>query len=274
MRKLTLMVAALSILALAMAGAALAQDAGLVGLRQPVAVTIRQAVPVSVTLTIPQIDGSALTSTVPLTVGIDLQVTLDGQGVTSVNARAGEPAKVAVKPTPDVSDEQTKAKTIWDLPHLGGILADPVDIGGFQVQPTISLFDFAQVKEWDADNQSFYGQKEMNRATILGFVQTIITNTSQQDLYLSARDSAVVVGTEQADLSDMQSIDGTFFNKTLLPGVTRWGVVPFVLKITKLSDLSNQTEARIQMRGPIKEDGYPLVDGAKYKATITLESLP
>lgn len=85
----TVTLAAIAVLALVLSAGALAQDGLLSSLVQPQVVNIEQQVPVDVTLALPQQDGTVVTTTVPLTVGIALQVKIDGAGVVSV--LAGEP---------------------------------------------------------------------------------------------------------------------------------------------------------------------------------------
>ena len=78
--------ATIAVLALVLSAGALAQDGLLVGLVQPQVVNIEQQVPVAVTLVLPMEDGTVVTTTAPITVGIALQVKIDGTGVTSVVA--------------------------------------------------------------------------------------------------------------------------------------------------------------------------------------------
>lgn len=255
-------------LALLLAGLAVAQSGALAGLAQPVIVTVDQLVPVEVTLAIPQDDGSVLDVTAPLTVGVSLQIKIDGNHVIAVEPAAeAEPAEVAVATaTPAVED----AETIWDLPHMRGGLSEPLDIGGFLVSPEIGLFDFDQVKSFDIENARFYDRNELKGATTFGLLYLTMTNTTDVDLALTASDGVIVVGSEQADLSDFQFLGDNIFGDALLPGVTRDGTFVFVLTDTMLADIADGTEARLQLKGPIK-DGYTWIDDSKYQATITLE---
>ena len=68
-------------LALVLGATALGQGGQLAGLVQPQVVSIEQLVPVDVTLAVPLDDGSVVTATAPITVGISLQVKIDGAGV-------------------------------------------------------------------------------------------------------------------------------------------------------------------------------------------------
>lgn len=76
------------LLAIALAGAGLAQTGSLAGLVQPLVINVDQQVPVQVTLALPLDDGTVVTATAPLTVAISLQIAVDGANV--VAAAAGE----------------------------------------------------------------------------------------------------------------------------------------------------------------------------------------
>lgn len=84
-------------LALVLGATALGQGGQLAGLVQPQVVSIEQLVPVDVTLAVPLDDGSVVTATAPITVGISLQVKIDGAGVVSVAASKAEPETVTTE---------------------------------------------------------------------------------------------------------------------------------------------------------------------------------
>lgn len=268
MRKWIVVVGAIGLIVLAV-GVAVAQDGVLAGLMQPTVVTIEQAVPVNITLALPQEDGSVITTTAPLTVGISLQVKIDGQNVVAVTT-TGEASDASAA----VATEAPKAKKIWDIPHMAGVAPEPIDIGGFKMQPVISLFDFDQVKNWDVGNAAFYDRSEFQGASILGVLQVTMTNTTEEDLHLSTLDGAIVVGSEQADLSDFQFYENNSINEKILPGVVRHAVMIFGFTNTKLADIADGEDVRVQLSGPIKEDGFRLVKDSKYKATVTLVPTP
>lgn len=94
-RSLLLSIAVLT-LATTGAGVVAAQNGALASLAQPVVVTIAQAVPADVTIAIAQDDGAVVTATVPITVGVNLQITIDGAQVVSVAPAAAEPPAVEV----------------------------------------------------------------------------------------------------------------------------------------------------------------------------------
>jgi hypothetical protein len=112
----SLMLAAAIVIALLLAAGALAQDGLLAGLVQPLVVNIEQQVPVDVTLSLPLDDGTIVTATAPLTVGIALQVNIDGAGVVAVTAGEAEPVELAAEAAPAPAASQPEA--------VGGALVD------------------------------------------------------------------------------------------------------------------------------------------------------
>lgn len=104
---------------LLLAGLAIAQTGSFAGLAQPILVTIEQAVPVDVTVAIQQADDTVVTATVPLTVGINLQIKIDGASVVAVEPAAdAEPAVVAAE---TVVNEQESAPEDGQLLDAAGI---------------------------------------------------------------------------------------------------------------------------------------------------------
>lgn len=116
MRKVLYICAVAAVLTIAVAGLAVAQSGTFAGLAQPVIVTVEQAVPVEVVLALPQEDGTVLDMTAPLTVGVSLQVKIDGTGVVAVDAVGDSEAAVTVA-TDDAAlvDGEGRAYTV-DLP--------------------------------------------------------------------------------------------------------------------------------------------------------------
>ena len=79
MRRATLITIITTVIStLFLVGLAAAQTGAFAGLTQPLLVTVEQVVPVDVTVAIPQADDTVLTATVPLTVGVNLQIKIDG----------------------------------------------------------------------------------------------------------------------------------------------------------------------------------------------------
>jgi hypothetical protein len=73
---------------------------------QPFVVNVSQAVPVDLTVAVTTADGEEITVTAPITVGIDLQVQIDGPGRITVDAGEVRAAAVSVEPV-DTGAENT-----------------------------------------------------------------------------------------------------------------------------------------------------------------------
>jgi len=121
--KRTIALVVTAVLALGAAATAWAQEAGLAGLVQGQTITVEQAVPVAVTLALPLEDGTVVTATAPLTIGLSLQVTIEGLNVVSVTA-AG-PASAAAVAT-SVEDAAAPAAAEGDAAAAGEL----VDLAG------------------------------------------------------------------------------------------------------------------------------------------------
>lgn len=140
----TVTLAAIVVLALALSAGALAQDGLLTGLIQPQVVNIEQQVPVTVTLLLPMEDGTVVTTTAPITVGIALQVKIDGTGVTSVVAGEAAPAVVSAHETTE-GDGQSSAVTespsgqLVDLEGIPYTVEAAKDIAILQIRSKESL---------------------------------------------------------------------------------------------------------------------------------------
>lgn len=109
-------------------GLAAAQTGAFAGLAQPLLVTIDQAVPVDVTVAIPQADDTTITATVPLTVGISLQVKIDGATVVAVEPIAAEPATVTAETVADEPEGMTEDGQTVDAAGIPYALQAPDDL--------------------------------------------------------------------------------------------------------------------------------------------------
>lgn len=74
-----------------------AQSQKVAGIVEPFVVNITQAVPIDLTLAIITESGEKITSTVPITVGVNLQVQVEGSNTIAVQADETQPVSVAVK---------------------------------------------------------------------------------------------------------------------------------------------------------------------------------
>ncbi len=99
MKRTIIAAAVASLVTIGVALTAIAQSNALAGLLNPLIVKISQDVPVELTVATAQDDGSVITSTVPLTVGVDIAITIQGSQVVSLTAGTGE-AAVAVQALP------------------------------------------------------------------------------------------------------------------------------------------------------------------------------
>lgn len=104
------------LLVLAAAAGAAAQTGALAGLLGPVLVTVDQAVPVSLTVATELDDGAVITSTVPLTVGVKLEISIAGDQVVALAAGASEAAvAVAALPTGETLSDNN------DIPYTAEV---------------------------------------------------------------------------------------------------------------------------------------------------------
>lgn len=129
--KRTLVITVTTVLVtLLLVGIAAAQTGALAGLAQPLLITIDQVVPADVTLAIQQEDGAVLTTTVPITVGVSLQIKIDGAQVVSVAPVAdAEPAAidVATAPASAASDQVDAAGRAYTTELPATITLDQVE---------------------------------------------------------------------------------------------------------------------------------------------------
>jgi hypothetical protein len=125
MKRTVIAVGTAFFLVLGVALTALAQSGALAGLLNPLVVKIQQAVPVELTVTAAQDDGSVITSTVPLTVGVDLVIIIQGSQVVSLTADTSETI-VAVQALP-VGEEMVDASGIpYTLESMDGFVLSAV----------------------------------------------------------------------------------------------------------------------------------------------------
>lgn len=187
---------------------------------------------------------------------------------------APESTPAAAPDTADATPEPTATAaqgSVWDLLHYIGSLPDAIDIGGFSVKlNNVALFDFAEAKAFDKNNERFYDSTEFADASVLGVINVTVTNGTDQDLTLRSSDAVVVVGSEQAQLSDFQYASDDLFGEALLPGINKEVTLFFTLTDTSYDELGDSVDFRLQMDGPYLEDYSDLVKDAKYKASLIL----
>lgn len=86
-------------------------------------VQISQEIPIVADLLVPTEDGETITATVPLTMSVNLQVSLSGATVTSVQA--------VVEPTPASTEVTTESPTTTPASNMTSI-GEPVTTGNFE----------------------------------------------------------------------------------------------------------------------------------------------
>ncbi len=259
------------------AGSALVVVAGLVavgqsdliaGLTGPVIINLQQSVPITVDLALPQADGSVITATAPLTVGIGLQITIDGQHIASVAiAEPAAPVVAVAAPTPTPA----AATSFAELAIVSGGMTEPIEIGGFQLQVSeVAVYDFAQLAAFDTEHNYYYADDAFTDASLLITMRTTVTNTSEQDLEATTHRAIAVIGQEQVYLGDFSRVSDDVLTTVILPEVVRDGTVAFSVISTTAADIANGTELRLKFPGPYARDGFPLNSDAAFEVTIPL----
>jgi len=186
---------------LVLAAFAAAQTGSLATALDPLVVTLRQQVPVSLTLARSLGDGATVTTTVPVTVGIDLAITIAGDQVVSVTSAAP-----AAKPTVTVSKPAPAVK-----PAAGAL----VDNSG--IPYTVEVDDMFEL----ADLQT--GVDVFDHLTMIGELR----NTGSKDIYPN-----IVVTLYDADGKMLAVTAGVVTSGSLAAGRS----APFTTLITTPSD--------------------------------------
>lgn len=202
-------------LAIMLAGYAAAETV-LPGLAQPVLVVVEQVVPADITLTIPQDDGATITVTAPISVGVNLQITIDGANVLAVvQAAEAEP------PTEPAALSET----------VDGIT---VEVTGLEVTP-IADVDADDPKT--AERLRAYADFDPAAAGVLSV--RVTNGTDEPANVVPIQHAALVVGSDQIDLSRYYmlitgDVDGDYY-----PGVTKEGSVTFAVPASVLDAVSD-----------------------------------
>jgi len=153
---------------------AAAQSGAFAGLAQPILVAIDQTVPADVTLAIPQDDGTILTTTVPITVGVNLQITIDGAQVVAIEPAAEiDDADISVEALPATDDEQVDgAGRTYTVELAEGLTLEQVEsnengLGG------ISIFgDITNTSDDKAESVAIIATIYDDSGTMLGVENT------------------------------------------------------------------------------------------------------
>lgn len=153
---------------------AAAQSGAFAGLAQPILVAIDQTVPADVTLAIPQDDGTVLTTTVPITVGVNLQITIDGAQVVAIEPAANaDDADISVESLPVTDDEQADgAGRTYTVELSEGLVLEQVESGENGLGG-ISIFgDITNTSDDKADTVAIIATLYDDAGTMLGVENT------------------------------------------------------------------------------------------------------
>jgi len=121
MKRIAFLLTVLALLVTATAAVALAQTNLVASMLNPLIVTIEEEVPVEVTVATALGDGVVVTSTVPITVGVSLAVTIAGDGVVTMEAGEAVGAGVEVEAIPageEMIDNSGLSYTLEIADHL------------------------------------------------------------------------------------------------------------------------------------------------------------
>lgn len=153
---------------------AAAQSGAFAGMAQPILVAIDQTVPADVTLAIPQDDGTVLTTTVPITVGVNLQITIDGAQVVAIEPAADvDDADISVEALPVTDDEQVDgAGRTYTVELSEGLVLEQVESGENGLGG-ISIFgDITNTSDDKADTVAIIATLYDDAGTMLGVENT------------------------------------------------------------------------------------------------------
>ncbi len=203
-------------LLLLLAGIAIAQTGAVPGLTQPVLVTVSQVIPADITLAIPQDDGAVLTVTAPITVGVNLQITIDGAHVVDVEVGETEPPAVAVEELPPAADPAPLSQTVND------ITVEVLDL---------IVFPFDALVAEDSRAADLLRRDADFDPAAVGLLTIRVTNDADEPEHIvPIQHAALVVGADQIDLDGYYmhitgDLDGDYY-----PGVTKEGNVAFAVR--------------------------------------------
>lgn len=250
-------------LLLTLAGLAIAQTGAVPGLTQPILVTVTQAVPADITLAIPQDDGAVLTVTAPITVGVNLQITIDGAHVVAVEAAEATPPIVVVEELAPAS------KDPWDsVPAIVATPSQERSTGGLVMAvQRVGIFD-ASAADHVPDIDGLLGLDAFRDATAIGFLQVSITNTTDSKLQFSPTDGVIVIGSEQINLRDYRATN-TNIGGEIYPGVNKQGAIIFAVKNTPWDEIASGASGYLDAGQP-SDSAYNRVGDAPLEFTFEM----
>lgn len=205
------------VLLLLLTGIAIAQTGDVISsFTQPVLVTVSQVIPADITLAIPQDDGAVLTVTAPITVGVNLQITLDGAHVTAVEAGETEPPAVVVEELAPTADPAPLSQTVND------ITVEVLDL---------IVFPFDALADEDPDAADHLRRLADFDPAAAGLLTIRVTNGADEpDYIVPIQHAALVVGADQIDLAGYYTLITGDLDGDYYPGVTKEGGVAFAMQ--------------------------------------------
>ncbi|MGE0278159.1 MAG: hypothetical protein AB7R40_22415 [Nitrospiraceae bacterium] len=224
----------------------------------PFVVDIHQQIPTTVTLTLD--DG--LTTTVPLTLTVNLQIAVSGPHSATVTTLANPTPVVAVATVPAATSG--KPSTIDpDNPLSAFTVAmwqdeATVDLEGIVVTlHNVQILDWAAMQKSDTAAVQDYIEeltafnKVYDDANLIGTLDLRIENTTDKTYGLNPFFNGIVkVGDEQVDLSSYLLGSGRTLLGDTLPGVIKDDTITFTLKRTTIADLQTPTPVMLRLMRP------------------------
>lgn len=206
------------LLVLAAVGAAVGQAGVLAGLVQPFVVNIEQQVPVEVTLALPMDDGTVITATAPITVGVSLQVKIDGAQVVAVTSGEAEPAAATVEAAPAVVAASPESQAVLSQ-TVAGVT---IEVLGLEFVP-IGKYEERDPKT--ASSLTLYSDSPPAAAGILTL--RITNHTDESARVIPVQSAVVVIAGEQIDLSGYYQLITNDIDTTYFPNASKQGGVTF-----------------------------------------------
>lgn len=199
---------------------AAAQSGAFAGLAQPILVAIDQTVPADVTLAIPQDDGTVLTTTVPITVGVNLQIAINGANVVSVEpAASAEDPVVAVEQMPPSREPGAIVSQSALSQTVDGVTVEMLSL------EFVPINQYAETDPKTAENLANYADSPPAAA---GILTVRVTNRSDTSARVTpVQDAAIVVGGEQIDLDGFYMLINNDVDTTYFPEASKQGGVTF-----------------------------------------------
>ncbi len=243
--RLTAGIALAAALLIALALTAVAQSGPLAAFLQPFVVDIEQSIPVDLTLAADLGDGELVTFTAPITVGVSLQVHVDGPQLITVQAQAEpEQAQISVATATPAPIEGTGRLGIVEP-------VEPIDLAGVVIE--VKEFQLGSTAALEKTSPEFVAEVQryeaFQGADVLGWMNISIANSTADAVRVRPLGGSLVIGSEQVDLSRF-SFYGDRFADDLFPDASQAGDIFFALKSTEWADISEGVTVRYYIDAP------------------------